>query len=263
VLIAMPFANISGAQIHYQLDGIPGAPVLLFSNSLGTTLEMWDPQLVDFAKHFRVLRYDTRGHGQSSVTPGPYSIEQLASDVVHLLELLEIQQVQFCGLSMGGLTGMLLGAGASTRIGKLILCSTAARIGTAEIWNTRIKTIQESGIKSISNAGIERWLSAAFRASHPAETAALREMLEGANPEGYLANCAAVRDADLRATILNIQIPTLVVSGTEDPVTPPADGRFLTEQIPGARYIELQAAHICNLEAQRDFNREVLSFLQS
>ena len=259
----MSFAKLPDAQIHYELSGTGNDPILIFSNSLGTTFHMWDAQMAEFSKYFRILRYDTRGHGQSSVTPGPYSIEQLSNDVLHLLDYLQLSEVSFCGLSMGGMTGMFLGAQAASRFRKIVLCSTAAKIGTPEIWQARIEAVQKGGMKSVAGPVIERWFTAPFRAKHFAPTATMLSMLENASPIGYVANCAAVRDFDYRDRLSSVKVPTLVVSGTYDPVSTPADGRFLAENISGARFVEVPAAHISNVEAQSEFNREVLSFLRA
>jgi 3-oxoadipate enol-lactonase len=257
----MPFAQLPDTQLHYEWTGPEHAPILLFSNSLGATLQMWNAQIADFTSHFRVLRYDTRGHGQSPATPGPYTIEQLSGDVLHLLDVLEIQQVHFCGLSMGGLTGMFLGVHAPERLHKMVLCNTAAQIGTTESWNTRIENVNEHGMKPVAAVVIEKWLTAKFRSDHPAQSAVMQSMLEHNHREGYIANCAAVRDADFRENLRGLKVPTLIVAGTHDPVTTPADGRFLAERITGASFTELSAAHISNVEAQNEFNREVLAFL--
>jgi len=257
----MPIAKLADAQICYELSGPEHAPAVVLSNSLGTTHRMWDPQVATFTRHFRLLRYDTRGHGQSSATPGPYTIDKLSWDVVHLLDFLGLDRVHFCGLSMGGMTGMFLGANAAKRFHKIVLCSTAAKIGTPESWNARIDAVHKGGMHAVAAGVVERWLTPGYRSSHAAETAAVLRMLEDANAEGYMANCAAVRDADLRQSLQNIKIPTLVLSGTHDPATPPADGQFLAKHIPGASYVELNAAHLCNIEAQDDFNTQVVDFL--
>src|SRR5271167_1267808 len=194
----MPFAQLEDVRIHYDLAGPTGAPTLVFSNSLGATLSMWDPQMPAFQKQFRILRYDTRGHGQSSVTPGPYSIEQLGNDVLDLLDDLDFERVHFCGLSMGGMIGMWLGINAPERLYKLVLCNTAAKIGNAEGWNARIETVRKGGMKSVAPAVIERWFTPVFRANSPDEVAATQAILENTDPEGYAANCAAVRDFDAR-----------------------------------------------------------------
>jgi 3-oxoadipate enol-lactonase len=258
----MAFAQLPDGRIHYEWSGPPQAPVLVFSNSLGTTFRMWDGQVDSFSQHFRLLRYDTRGHGESSVTPGPYTIEQLSWDLVRILDVLGLQRVSFCGLSMGGMTGMFLGAQSPDRFHKMVLCNTAAKIGTPETWNSRIVSVKKNGMKSVAPAVIERWFTPEFRRSHEAETAAALQMLEQTNPEGYIANCAAVRDFDQRQTLGNVKVPALVVAGTYDPVTPPVEGQFLTKHIPAAVYTELSAAHLSNIEARDEFNRHVLKFLR-
>ncbi len=237
--------------------------MLVFSNSLGANYSMWDPQVREFHKKFRILRYDTRGHGQSSATPGPYSIEQLAKDVVALLDALDLDRVHFCGLSMGGMIGMWLGVNEPQRLNKLVLCNTGAKIGTLEAWNTRIDAVRKNGMKSIAPAVVERWFSLAFRQKSPAIISNTHKMIEEANADGYSACCAAVRDFDFRENLKPIHTPTLIISGAHDPATPPADGRFIAQQIPGARYIELNAAHLSNIEDQDGFNKELAAFLNS
>jgi 3-oxoadipate enol-lactonase len=259
----MAFLKLDDGQLFYQWDGPEHGPVLVFSNSLGATHRMWNPQLETFARHFRVLRYDGRGHGQSSATPGPYTIEQLAGDVLKLLDALQLDRVYYCGLSMGGMIGMHLGAAHASRLHKIVLCNTAAKIGTPDVWNARITAVQTGGMKAVAGAVVDRWLTAGFRAAHPAETANVLSMLEGCDPAGYAATCAAVRDADFRQTLGAVRVPTQVVTGAHDPATPVADGRALSERIPGAKYTELAAAHLSNIEAREDFNREVLAFLKS
>jgi 3-oxoadipate enol-lactonase len=259
----MSFAQLPDVRMHYELAGPINAPTLVFSNSLGATLSMWDPQWPALQKQFRVLRYDTRGHGQSSVLPGPYAIEQLARDVLALLDALKLDRVYFCGLSMGGQTGMWLALNAPTRLSKLILCDTAAKIGTPEMWNSRIGAVQKGGMKSISTAVMERWFSAAYRAKSPEVVATIKLILESLNPEGYIANCAAVRDFDARETISAVTVPTLVIAGTHDAATTPSDGRYLADRIAGAHYVELDAAHLSNMEDSVRFTSEVRTFLLS
>src|SRR5262250_859444 len=163
----MPFADLQDVQIHYDLTGPTTAPVLVFSNSLGANLSMWDAQLTDFSSNMRVLRYDTRGHGASSAPSGPYNFDQLGNDVIGLLDALRIDRVFFCGLSMGGMIGQWLGVHAPDRMYKLVLASTGAKIGNAETWNARIDTVRRLGMKSISTAVIERWFTARFREQSP------------------------------------------------------------------------------------------------
>ena len=257
----MPFLEAGGFRMHYTLGGAAGAPAVVMSNSLGTNLSMWDPQAPEVAKRFRVLRYDTRGHGQTSVTPGPYSVEQLAHDVTRLLDALKLERVHFCGLSLGGLTGMWLGVHAGHRLHRLVLCNTAAKIGTAETWNTRIESVHRDGMKVIAAAAIERWFTPEFRAGSPGLVAVAQQMLENTPPEGYAGCCAAVRDFDFREALSAIRVSTLVVSGARDPATPPADGRFLAERIAGAQYVELPTSHLSNFQAPAEFTSALLRFL--
>ena len=259
----MPNLKASDAQLHYELQGPQAAPVLVFSHSLGANFSMWDPQAAEFKKRFRVLPYDTRGHGQSSATPGPYSIEQLGRDVLALLDALKLDRVHFCGLSMGGMIGMWLGAKAPERLHRLILCNTGARIGTVESWNTRILAVQKGGMSSVSAAIIERWFTPGFRERVPDTIAKTKKVIEDTNVAGYVACCTAVRDFDGHPLLGTIRTPTLVIAGAEDRATPPEDGRFLAEHIPGARHAELNAAHLSNLEDRETFNREIASFLQA
>jgi 3-oxoadipate enol-lactonase len=257
----MPFVDSHHAQIHYSLDGQPGNPVLVLSNSLGTDFSMWDPQIPEFLKSFQVLRYDTRGHGKSAVTPGPYSIGQLAKDVLALADALKLDRFHFCGLSMGGMIGMWLAANAPQRLNTLVLSSTAAKIGTPETWNARIDTVRKQGMKPIAVATIERWFTPAFRANNPTAATRIHRMLEATNPDGYVSCCVAVRDFDFRGQLAQIHAPALVISGTHDPATTPADGHFLAERIPDARYVELNGTHLSNIEDAEFFTRAVCGFL--
>jgi 3-oxoadipate enol-lactonase len=259
----MPFAQLTDVRLRYELTGPESAPVVVFSNSLGTNHRMWDSQIAALTERFRVLRYDTRGHGESSVTPGPYSNEQLGTDVVGLLAALRLDRVYFCGLSMGGMTGMFLGAHAPERLHKIVLCSTAAKIGTRDTWNARIAAVQNGGMKAVAATVLERWLTPGYRDAHPAETNTVLEMLEHANPEGYAACCASVRDTDERQSLGNVKVPALIVAGKHDPAIPLADAKFLAEHIPLADYVELNAAHLSNVEAKEEFNQAVLRFFES
>jgi 3-oxoadipate enol-lactonase len=259
----MPIAHVNGGHIHYQIEGPAHAPALVLSNSLGTNFAMWDAQIPELRQHFRVLRYDTRGHGQSEVTPGPYSFEQLGRDVLALADETDIGNFLFCGLSMGGVTGMWLGIHAGKRLHKLVLCSTGAKIGNDEIWDARIETVRKGGTKSIAAGVMERWFTPRFRESAPEIVKRVKQTVESTSTEGYIACCAALREVDLRESIAAIASPTLVISGTHDLATPPADGRFIVQHIPGARYVELDAAHLLNIEQQDRFTAELSVFLTS
>jgi 3-oxoadipate enol-lactonase len=257
----MPFAEVNGARINYRFDGPEHAPVLLFCNSLGTDHTMWDPQVPAFAGKHRVLRYDRRGHGASGVTPGPYTIEQLGRDVVGLLDHLGIDRVRFCGLSLGGMTGMWLGTHAGNRIEKLVLCNTAAQIGSPDPWNARIEAVRKGGMSAIEQAVMARWFTPQFLERPTPMLGRMREVFRGLSPEGYVACCAAVRDMDQRESIAGIAAPTLVIAGTHDASTTPAMGRFMVGKIKGARYAELDTAHISNVEAAERFTETVLGFV--
>jgi 3-oxoadipate enol-lactonase len=257
----MPFAELKDVRMHYEVCGPSGAPTLMFSNSLGTDLSMWDGQAAEFAKKYRVVRYDKRGHGQSSAPPGPYTIEMLGRDALALMDFLKIDKTHFCGLSIGGQTGMWLGVNAPERLNKLALCNTAVKIGTPESWKTRIDAVNEGGVPSVVDVVLTRWFTFAFRAAQPMDVTPVREALERADTAGYVACCAAVRDFDYREKVNAIRAPTLVISGTHDPAASPQEGRWLAGQIPGARFVELDASHISNIEAREAFTSELGRFL--
>jgi 3-oxoadipate enol-lactonase len=259
----MPFAEISGGSLHYQFDGDPDAPVLLLSNSLGTDLSMWQRQVAALSSNFRVLRYDSRGQGRSLVTTGPYSIELLARDALGLLDRLEIPRAHFCGLSLGGMIGMWLAAHEPARLGKLVLANTSALLPPPAAWDARIKSVQEGGIAAVVDVIMERWFTPASRESRPLDVETARHALLATSPDGYIACVAAIRDMDLRAELRSIRSHTLVIAGNLDPATPPAMGRTIADAIDGARFVELLAAHLSNIEAPDAFNAAVLDFLLS
>jgi 3-oxoadipate enol-lactonase len=258
----VPTMQNGDASLYYEIDGADDAPVLILSNSLGTDLGMWAPQMAALTEHFRVVRFDTRGHGQSSVTPGPYSVAQLGGDVIALMDHLAIPSAHFCGLSMGGMTGMWLAVHHPQRIRRLVLANTAARIGNADGWNARIAAVERDGMGSILPVILDRWFTDGFRQRDPATIGTISEALLRTTAAGYAANCGAVRDMDQRETIGAITAPTLVIAGTHDLATPAADGMALANAIPGAAYVELDAAHLSNLEQAAQFTAQILDFLK-
>lgn len=261
----MTTVKLDDCELNVRLEGPVDAPVLVLSNSLGTDLHMWDVEALAFSEHFRVLRYDTRGHGGSSVTPGPYSIEQLGRDVLAMVDALGIDRFAFCGLSMGGLIGQWLGINAGERLTHLVVCNTAAKIGTEEAWNERIDTVLKGGeqtMRDMRDASIARWFTPTFAEQQPAQTQRITQMIAGTSPEGYAANCAAVRDADYREQLGAIKVPTLIVCGSQDPVTTPEHGRYMQARIEGAELVEFEAAHLSNVEAGEAFTQRVLEFLR-
>jgi 3-oxoadipate enol-lactonase len=256
----MAFISLGDVRTRYELTDIDRT-VLVFSNSLGTDISMWEPQMPELSKQFRILRYDTRGHGQSSVTPGDYTIEQLGRDVIALLDALQLDRVNFCGLSMGGMIGMWLGIHAPKRLHRLVLCNTAARIGTKEVWNTRIAMARKEGMKPVAAAVIERWFTPEFRAASPEKVALAQRMPENSPPDGYAACCAAIRDMDQCDDVHKIKTPTLVIYGGKDPVIPIPDARFVVDHIEGAESVDLPAAHLSNVEQPTAFTKAVSEFL--
>lgn len=257
----MPYAQLPDVRLHYRVDGDAESPPLLLSNSLGTSFEMWEPQMPALTARFRVVRYDSRGHGRSGVTRGPYSIEMLARDAVALLDALAIPRAHFCGLSMGGMVGMCLGVNFPERIDRLVLANTGARIGNDEVWNARIDAVRSSGTASIATAVLSRWFSPQLIEQPTPMIAQLRATFEATSTEGYAASCAAVRDMDQRRLLHRIRAPTLIIAGTEDHVTTPADGRFIAEQIGNARFVELPAPHLSNIQAAPGFTQALVQFL--
>jgi 3-oxoadipate enol-lactonase len=257
----MPFAPVEGGQIHYRLDGKNELPVLVLSNSLGTDLSMWDAQVPAFTEHYRVLRYDSHGHGASTFAAGGFGIDRLGQDVVRLLEHLGIVTVSFCGLSVGGLAGQWLGLNAAKRLENLVLCNTAAHIGTVEGWNARIDAVSKEGIQAISTGILERWFTPPFHKREPGIVDRFRKILEATRPDSYVATCAAIRDADMRGEVSKIRARTLVIAGTQDKATPPEGGQYLAERIPDSKYVELDTAHLSNVELPQRFSADVLQFL--
>jgi 3-oxoadipate enol-lactonase len=248
-------------RLHCRWDGPEDGPVLILSHSLGATLDMWSPQVAAFSQHWRVLRYDARGHGCSAVPPGPYTIDHLGQDVLDLLDAHGIRRASFCGLSMGGTVGMWLGAHAADRLHRLVLCNTAPYFGPPDLMNARIETVRSQGMAAIVDGVVERWFTAEFRAADPTSVQRVREMLRASPAEGYVACCAALRDLDLRDGLARIRVPTLVIAGSDDPSAPPATALAIASAIQGARCIELPAAHLSNMGAAAAFNASVLGFL--
>jgi 3-oxoadipate enol-lactonase len=251
-----------GVRLWYQIEGSAAAPTIVLSNSLGTDLAMWDAQMPALIGYFQVLRYDTRGHGRSSV-PQPYLVDRLGRDVLALLDACGLARAHFCGLSMGGMTGMWLAREAPERVERLVLCNTAARIGPPEIWDKRVETVRAGGMATIVPGVIERWFTAPFQARDPGAVARIADMLRATAPEGYVAACLAIRDMDQREQLATIRARTLVIAGAADQATPAADGRLVAERIAGARFVELAAAHLSNIEAAPDFTAALLGFLNA
>jgi 3-oxoadipate enol-lactonase len=257
----MPTVERPNCRLRYEIEGNGAGPPVLFSNSLGTTCEMWKAQVEALSPTFRIIRYDTRGHGASDVPPGPYTLETLGLDALAILEAVDVDRAHVCGLSLGGLTAMWLAVYRPDRVQSVTLTSTAARIGHATMWDERIVQVRASGVQSLAEAAMGRWFSQSFRASHPDVVAIYHRMLSETPAGGYAACCTAIRDADLRSAINRITAPALIIAGHHDPVTPPADAEDMRSRIPHSRVSLLDAAHILNVEQARAFNDALSEFI--
>lgn len=250
-----------GCRIAYRFDGPENAPVLLLSNSLGTDMNMWAPQIDAWSQHFRVLRYDSRGHGHSGAPPGAYSLDRLGRDVIELLDALGIVTADFCGLSLGGMVGQWLGIREPERVRRLILANTSSYMGPPAGWDERIATVMALGMPPLAQASVERWFTAAFRETGAIAIRPIVAMLLATDPTGYAGVCAAIRDMDLRRTAQLIGHPALVIGGSLDPSTPPPHSQALARTLPNARLCMLETAHLSNVEAQSQFTQTVMDFL--
>jgi len=257
----MPLLKLEDGNIAYTLDGPAAAPLLVLSNSLGTTMAMWDSQAEILQQQYRVLRYDTRGHGRSLISAAPCTLQTLGQDVLHMLDALEIENFHFCGISMGGLTGLWLAIHGGGRLQKLVVADSAARIGSADGWRARAQLVQDSGMDTVADGAAGRWFTPAFIARAPQLVQQYVAALRTVNPAGYAACCLALADADLRSELAAIKAPTLLIAGVHDAVTTAAEARFMQGAIAGAQYAELDAAHLSNIEASADFNKLLLQFL--
>jgi 3-oxoadipate enol-lactonase len=252
-----------GCRLAYQLSGRESAPPLVLSNSLGTDHTLWARQAEALAERFRVVRYDTRGHGASDAPAGPYSVDRLGRDVCSLLDHLGIARAHVAGVSIGGLTALWLGIHAADRVDRLVLANTAARIGSVQTWDDRMATVAAEGVAALADATMERWFTAGFRAAEPGVVAGTRATFLATPAAGYLGCCAALRDADLRPLAGEVRARTLVVTGAHDVATPAADGAWLAGAIPGAALHQFEAAHLSNLECAAGFTAAVVAFLSA
>jgi len=257
----MPDINADGCTIHVEVEGPANAPVLMLSNSLGTTLHMWDDQVPAFTRHFRLVRYDRRGHGKSDAPKGPYSMERLGRDVLAVLDGLGIKRINWCGLSMGGMVGQWLGANAPDRVEKLVLSNTACYWADKTMWADRIKLVRDKGLTAIVDGTMERWFTREFRERSPQAIDRFRRMFVATQVEGYVGCGDAIRDMDHRSLLGKITAPTLVIAGRQDPATTLEMNTFISERVPGARLAVLEAAHIANVEQPRAYAETVLGFL--
>ncbi|SFL04495.1 3-oxoadipate enol-lactonase [Geodermatophilus ruber] len=240
---------MTAAEVSYTEEGPRDAPVVVLSNSLGATRAMWDAQVPALAERFRVVTYDTRGHGASPVPAGPYSLDDLVDDVVALLDRLGIRRAHVAGLSLGGMTAMRLAAREPERVDRIALLCTSSLLGPREAWTDRARTARTEGTGALAPTVVGRWFTPGFAAAEPELVGRMQAMIAGTPDEGYASCCEAIADMDLRADLPTITAPTLVVSGVEDPATPPEHQQAIVDGIPGARLLSVSpGAHLANIE---------------
>jgi 3-oxoadipate enol-lactonase len=258
----MAIAKLPGVDISYRLEGRPDLPILALSNSLGTDSGMWDKQIPALTERYRVLRHDTRGHGSSSVPKPPYTIDEMAKDLLALCDHLGFEHINFCGLSLGGLVGQHIGIHYGHRLTKLVVCNTASALPPKENWDARIAAVTTKGMDAIVDLAMQRFFSDAWRARNEPILGTMRTTFLATDPQGYAGACAAIGATDYTPDLGKISAPTLVIGGSLDASTPPAMGAdVLAAKINGAKKVILDAAHISCVEQPEAFNKAVLEFL--
>ncbi|MTW16409.1 3-oxoadipate enol-lactonase [Rhodoplanes serenus] len=259
----MPMIDAEGCALRVEVEGPETAPAVVLSSSLGADHTMWEPQVAPLARHFRVVRYDRRGHGGSGVTPGPYTIERLGRDALAILDGLGIDKAHWVGLSLGGMVGQWLGANAPQRLGRLVLANTTSHMADKQPWHDRIAVVRAGGLAAIVDKVMGLWFTEEFREREPDAVARIRAAFLATPVDGYIACGEAVRDMDQRDLLARIAVPTLVVAGRYDQSTPIEAAEFIRRNVPGAQLTILEAAHLSNIEQAAAFNTEVLGFLTS
>ena len=254
---------IDGTSLHYRLDGDRARPCVMLCNSLGTDLSMWDAQAEALTSRFFVVRHDSRGHGQSGLGAESFGIDRLGLDVIALLDHLRIERATFCGISMGGLVAQWLGMHYPQRVTRLVLANTAARIGSVEGWQGRAALVRSEGMDAVADGAAGRWFTPAFIERETATVARMVDTLRRQDAGGYAACCETLAQADLRAQVAAITVPTLVIAGEHDPVTTVNDAHELRQAIAGARLATLDASHLSNVEAPAAFGAALREFLRS
>jgi 3-oxoadipate enol-lactonase len=257
-------AASDGCRIANRFDGRDDAPVVVLSHSLGTSMDLWRLQADALGNHFRLLRYDARGHGGSDAPSGDYTIERLGRDVIDLLDAHGIGRAHVCGISMGGLIAQWLGANAPERLDRLVVANTARYLGPPSNWDNRISLVRRDGVAALIDTLVERWFTPAFRRERPADVEAIRRIVLATPPDGYIGCCAALRDVDLRESSADIAAPTLLIAGSQDETSPPSELEAMADAMrPRPRIVTLAAAHLSNVEQADAFSAAVLEFLQA
>ena len=257
------FTSIDGVTLHYTVEGSQTGTPLVLINSLGSSLHIWDLVAPRLATRAPIIRDDKRGHGLSDCPPGPYTLANHANDLAGLLDYWQVPEAILIGISVGGMIALTYALAQPTRVKALVLCDTGAQIGTPELWNSRIEAIRQQGMAAMTASILARWFTPAFAQQQPAMYQGYANMLMRTPVEGYIATCAALREADLRTAVSAIQTPTLVLCGTEDLSTPPALGQALAAQLKNARFALIDsAAHLPCIEQPTTFVDQVEHFLQ-
>ena len=255
------FAGADGTRLNVRVEGRADGPAIMFAHSVGCDLTLWDRQIPAFAEHYRTVRYDMRGHGQSEAPAGAYRVEQLAHDALSIMDTLGINRAHFCGLSLGGTVGQWLALHAPERIASLALCDTAARLGTVERWQARINDVASGGTEVIADVSLSRFFSGSFQEREPETVERFRRILIKTPDQGFSGCCAVLRDCDFRLDLHRILTPTLVVCGTDDIATPPEDSEALANGIANAHLAMLDAGHLSSIEAPDAFNAALLAHI--
>jgi 3-oxoadipate enol-lactonase len=253
---------MTAVAVHHVIEGPPDAPTVVLAGSLGSTLAMWDRQIPALSKELQVVRYDARGHGASPVPPGPYSMDDLADDLVTLLDTLGVARTHVVGLSIGGMAALRLAARDPDRVDRLVVACTSAYLTPSQPWADRAAQVRAHGPASIAPTVVGRWLTESYKAAHPDDLAALVAMLSAQPWEGYASSCTAIETMDLRADLPSITAPTLVISGADDPSIPTPHQEAIANAIPGARlHIVEHAAHLASFEQADAVNALLLDHL--
>lgn len=255
-------------QVHHVIDAAPDLPpnasTLVLSNSLGTTHRMWDKQIPELSRHFRVVRYDTRGHGRSPAPPGPYSIDDLTDDVIALLDQLSLARVHFVGLSLGGMIGMRLAIREAHRIDRLVVLCTSAHLEPESAWRQRAATVREHGSRAVASAVVDRWYTQPWRTAHPGLAQEAADIVANTPAEGYASCCEAIATMNQIAQLPQLHAPTLAIAGADDPATPPSHLKLIADNVKNGRLLTVaDAAHLANDEQPSTITAALLDHLLS
>ena len=259
-------ATVNGIETYYEIHGKESAPWLVFSHSLACSVRMWDGEIARHKDKFRVLAYDTRGHGQSAAPKGPYTLEQLADDLHDLLRHLKIEKPHYVGLSMGGMIGQTFALKYPGNLASMTLADTTSRYPAeaAPMWEERIRIAESRGMAPLVQPTLERWFTEPFRKNHPEKVQPVAALIGNTPVAGYAGCCAAIPKINVTARLKEIKTPALVICGENDPGTPPAMAREIQQNLPGAKLVLIpQAAHLSNIEQPEAFNRALADFLSS